>query len=336
MFIIIYSQTVGKITKNKMLKKISFFSVITSLFIILTVGKSPAATRFQYNEDTTVADKTTGLIWTYDANLSKVGNCSYNGNWNETFSFVSCLNSTNYLGHNDWRVPSIDELLTILSPEADNSNDNVSAYHYLTNNGFPDVAYNYWSSTEYSSELAWSYDLEFYGKTYTSKTTSGYAVWPVRGQAVIQHIPVPAEQYVWAYDNIISSSGFAFMNRLIKSFDPVLARPIVLIPAGNNSGNAIINPKVGMYRFTAPVDVYFAVSIPSLSETYMLVSDSEFRPFSSELIPWKRNFTGELTMDFGQVPASSLPHGNLILYLAITPPYSLGTYYLWVLSADNP
>jgi len=38
--------------------------------------------------------------------------------WDEAFEYAKELNRQNYGGYNDWRVPSIDELKTILTKEA--------------------------------------------------------------------------------------------------------------------------------------------------------------------------------------------------------------------------
>ena len=52
----------------------------------------------------TVIDKNTKLEWLYDA-------AGYNGSWYEA---VDACNNLNYAGHDDWRLPSIKELLTIV------------------------------------------------------------------------------------------------------------------------------------------------------------------------------------------------------------------------------
>ena len=51
-------------------------------------------------DDKTVTDNLTGLTWTKD------GNISGQKNWQEALDYIVSLNSGNYLGHNDWRLPN--------------------------------------------------------------------------------------------------------------------------------------------------------------------------------------------------------------------------------------
>lgn len=59
------------------------------------------------NGDSTLTDNSTGLMWT--KNDSK-----YGMNWQNALSYAQVKNSTNYLGYNDWRLPTAKELQSIV------------------------------------------------------------------------------------------------------------------------------------------------------------------------------------------------------------------------------
>ena len=69
---------------------------------------------FQDNNDGTISDFATGLMWSEED--SKEG-----FNWKEALAWVQEKNAENFLGHNDWRLPDIKELHSIVdytrSPE---------------------------------------------------------------------------------------------------------------------------------------------------------------------------------------------------------------------------
>ena len=72
------------------------------------------ALSYQDKGDGTVADLRTGLTWEKktDANVNNVYT------WNDAFAYVAALNTMNggagFAGHNDWRVPNVRELLSIV------------------------------------------------------------------------------------------------------------------------------------------------------------------------------------------------------------------------------
>jgi hypothetical protein len=72
------------------------------------------ALSYQDNGDGTVTDNRTGLTWEKktDANVNNVYT------WDAAFAYVAELNAMNggagYAGHNDWRVPNVRELLSIV------------------------------------------------------------------------------------------------------------------------------------------------------------------------------------------------------------------------------
>jgi hypothetical protein len=140
---------------------------------------------------TTIMDNVTGLEWeklTDDGDALHDWDIGYT--WPDGFAKVAALNSANFAGHNDWRLPNRTELLSIsnigaVSPATFSPFDTgctpsctvgVGACS-CTNPGY------YWSSSTYqfARALAWSV-LFVDGDTYaTGKTTNFFYVRAVRG-----------------------------------------------------------------------------------------------------------------------------------------------------------
>ncbi len=135
--------------------------------------------RFTSNTDQTVTDNLTGLIWAKDAGTPTVGSCSGGKmTWQAALTYVACLNTTSHLGHNDWRLPNVNELESITNAgQADPST-------WLNSQGFVSVqSDSYWSSTTYiynnNTFSAW-YVYMYNGGVFAYNKTEPYYVWPVR------------------------------------------------------------------------------------------------------------------------------------------------------------
>jgi hypothetical protein len=114
-----------------------------------------------------IRDNVTGLIWEQKTNKNNVKNysdphdadntytwCDTNSNTNggnagtcgtnDTMDFLVTLNNTNYGGHNDWRLPTIKELATLV---------NLGRYDPAIDPVFAattQLLSRYWSSTTYT------------------------------------------------------------------------------------------------------------------------------------------------------------------------------------------
>jgi hypothetical protein len=138
--------------------------------------------RFSDNGNDTVTDNLTGLMWTKSADSPGPSVClpANLSNWHVALDYVACLNSNNYLGHNDWRLPNRKEIRSLIDYSR-----NTSALPLLrpftgVRSGFWDF---YWSSTTNSRQIseAWIIYLTNGAMTSGSKTSgSSYWVWPVR------------------------------------------------------------------------------------------------------------------------------------------------------------
>lgn len=146
--------------------------------------------RFSDNGDGTMTDRLTRLIWTKDAAAPTAGACTgYKAmDWTSALDYVVCLNSNNYLGHNDWRLPNINELESLV-----NAAD--SPQTWLSDKGFSDVQINsYWSSTTsaYQSDKAWTIGMsDGSANAYAKGNSVDTWVWPMRpGQSSRAPAPV--------------------------------------------------------------------------------------------------------------------------------------------------
>jgi hypothetical protein len=128
--------------------------------------------RFVDNGDQTQTDKLTGLMWSKSANIGP-------RTWQGALDLINTINSSNYLGYNNWRLPKINELISIV-------NQGQTPATWLTTQGFLAVkssqADYYWSSSTYATSTTYALfvnvgdgNMNGYGKT----TVGGY-VWLVR------------------------------------------------------------------------------------------------------------------------------------------------------------
>lgn len=105
---------------------------------------------FVDNGNQTITDTETGLMWSKNDNNSAL-------NWSDALIWVQTQNTANYLGYNDWRMPDVKELQSIVNysnspdynslPAIDVNYFNCSS---ITNeNGQSDFPY-YWSSSTHA------------------------------------------------------------------------------------------------------------------------------------------------------------------------------------------
>ncbi len=136
--------------------------------------------RFTDNGNGTVSDNLTGLMWKKDANAPGPA-CSpfVMTTWQGALYYVACLNTYSYLGYNDWRLPNVNELESLINAQQGNSAT------WLNTQGFSNVQSNimYWSSsTSPDPNNAWVVSMGssfIYNGGYKS---GSYHVWPVRSE----------------------------------------------------------------------------------------------------------------------------------------------------------
>ncbi len=122
---------------------------------------------FVDNGDGTVTDRATGLMWDKEGSSSELL-------WRDVNDYISQQNRIKHLGYNDWRMPTIEELASLLQPEKNKAGLHV---HEL----FGKKQGKCWSSDWYRSRQR--YGVEF---------TSGKIELNISGSASTMAITSPA------------------------------------------------------------------------------------------------------------------------------------------------
>ncbi len=155
-----------------------------SVFVGLVVAGTHDGTRWRDNEDGTVTDMTTGLVWLKDAkctgNLAGIDNDNGYLSWNDAMVWSSAVKETDCglsdgSVEGDWRLPTKSELMALTSdPEKVLSG---------TPRAFVGVQSSYyWSSATIPDHpgVAWHVHLHN-GLVLTDGKSKPHYVWPVRG-----------------------------------------------------------------------------------------------------------------------------------------------------------
>jgi hypothetical protein len=145
-------------------------------FVRCVSGDEYGINDFVDNGDGTVSDNATGLMWAQDDSGEAM-------DWEAALAYAQQMNEVNYLGYNDWRLPSIKELQSIADysgvfPAMDTSVFNLTELTnvvYDTDTGEEidtQVTYpTYWSST---SNPIVDEDASEGGNTYAWLLAAGY------------------------------------------------------------------------------------------------------------------------------------------------------------------
>jgi hypothetical protein len=137
----------------------------------------PVTPRFVDNTNNTIDDKATGLQWVKDhAVLGTVGgkNFAAGMSWSNALLAVAALNAANYAGHNDWRLPNVKELMSIV--------EYGSVSPAINGTFFPNtVSDGYWTGTTYAGYTDGAWVVYFNDGVVSSDDKNvGYYVRPVR------------------------------------------------------------------------------------------------------------------------------------------------------------
>ena len=136
--------------------------------------------RFKDNGNQTITDNLTGLLWAKDAGTPGPPQCNPGGtkSWQAALDHIACLNSNQYLGISDWRLPNRKELYSLTD---------FSTMFPAIQIGHPfiNVYMRYWSSStlQWATSYAWNvYPGQMGAPAYQSKANNQEDyVWPVSG-----------------------------------------------------------------------------------------------------------------------------------------------------------
>ena len=126
----------------------------------------PIVKNFTNNGNGTITCNDTGLMWEVKGGPGSVNDATNTYTWAQAQIFIAQLNSLNYAGHNDWRLPTIYELGYIVNYSIPYPGPVVDVA------SFPNCRPNqYWSSNPYAknSDMAWYYCFADALRKYSGK-----------------------------------------------------------------------------------------------------------------------------------------------------------------------
>ncbi|CAK0780913.1 hypothetical protein CCP4SC76_7640007 [Gammaproteobacteria bacterium] len=122
------------------------------------------------DQENTILDSQTNLIWDKS--------CKTNLTFDEALAYADQANQDKYLGYNDWRVPTIQEILSLV----DYTRHSPASTFPSPSSTFPNMPSSYfWSSAPFASDSDFAWYVHFgYGSASYSYRSSGLAVRLVR------------------------------------------------------------------------------------------------------------------------------------------------------------
>ena len=125
------------------------------------------ARSFVDNGDGTVTDKLSGLVWEKLSDDGSIHDRDNTYTWVNAFSKVASLNTANFAGHNDWRVPNrfeLEQLLNIdqLEPSTYAAFDNACSSNCTVLTCSCTRTNYYWSSSTFVGDSVGAWAVDFY------------------------------------------------------------------------------------------------------------------------------------------------------------------------------
>lgn len=131
------------------------------------------------NGDGTITDENTCLMWEQKTNDNSIHDRDNTYSWaNAQSVFIAGLNAANFANYNDWRLPTVTELMSILNYE--NRNPAIAGTFVNTRSS------NYWTSTTNAASTgqAWCVNFNYGGHTRNNGKGNSNYVRAVRGPAL--------------------------------------------------------------------------------------------------------------------------------------------------------
>jgi hypothetical protein len=138
---------------------------------------------YKINGDGTVTDETTGLMWTRCAAGLSGNDCSEGSastyTWQEAMDYCDGLN---FAGHDDWRLPAINELVSLV----DYTVDYRKFLPAINLTAFPATFSYFWSSSSSAHYVTFAWAVDFgLGGVYDFDESLTYYVRCVRGGPLV-------------------------------------------------------------------------------------------------------------------------------------------------------
>ena len=139
------------------------------------------------NGDGTITDNRTGLMWEKLSRDGTIHDYTTTYTWANAFTKIANLNTANYAGHNDWRLPNANQLPTIIKrgavfPPVDAIFNSACVLSCTVTACSCTGSSFFWSSTTYLGGLNYGWGGDFNtGAVYANPKNTGYAVRAVRG-----------------------------------------------------------------------------------------------------------------------------------------------------------
>ena len=185
----------------------------------LSAGLFLAASNANANlidQGATVYDTGLGISWLKNANLAATDTFGVSGitaggsmNWNTANQWIGAMNSADYLGYSDWRLPTSDTTCYSKCTGSEMGNlffnglggtwgvdiatTHNANYSLFSNLQGSSVSDGYWTGTEYapSPGTVWNFGFLNGGQSANNKGWGMYAL-PVRPGQVVATVPEPA------------------------------------------------------------------------------------------------------------------------------------------------
>jgi len=90
-------------------------------------GFNQAQDNFIKNGNQTVTDTSSGLMWEQKTDDGSINDWSNLYNNEQAYEWIRTLNNTNFTGYNDWRLPNINELISLIDTHR---NPRINAYYF--------------------------------------------------------------------------------------------------------------------------------------------------------------------------------------------------------------
>ncbi|CAN2047069.1 Caspase [Candidatus Magnetomoraceae bacterium gMMP-1] len=241
-----------------------------------------------------VRDNVTGLIWEVKTNDGSVHDKDKKYSWHDAKNeFIADLNHDNFGGFSDWRLPTREELRSIVDYSIPYPGSTINTKY------FPNTMSEfYWSSSSYASSNGYAWGVDFNGgNDYSNGKSSSYYVRAVR----------------FGQDSVIRS----FDNSIISNKRIIQLPPIISIESISFSEKALDAQETARLSVTVKNVGYsnarnvYAVFSCNVSEIY-LPQKAEFPAISKDV--------GKQTITVNVKGSMDLPEGRAHIDVQIVEP----------------